>query len=141
MSEQLLRMGRETERRRAQLLGFDDTQLSELRSAFHHVDKWGTGVLGREGAKTIAGAMGMTGVKDEVLERYFHEVDEEMSGNLEFPAFMELIGKLKAHSSRDQEGASSPGRRSVAPAEVVRTASSKIRNVGDSPRRRSTHGG
>ncbi|TRY79379.1 hypothetical protein TCAL_09821 [Tigriopus californicus] len=81
--------------------GLEEEQVRTLKRTFDQFDSDKSGAISVEMVNTILKMMGMH-VSSRALEDIIHEIDEDESGCLEFPEFIQLAAKFLIEEDEEQ---------------------------------------
>merc|ERR1712045_793422 len=81
--------------------GLDDEQVKNLKRTFDQFDSNKVGALSIGTVETILKMMGMH-VSSKDLEEIIEEIDEDQSGELEFPEFIQLAAKFLIEEDEEE---------------------------------------
>ena len=82
-------------------IDFDDKERRELRKYFDALDADRGGSIGTDELEDPLIGLGLVQSREEVLD-LIKDVDEDGSGNIEFPEFLQIMSNIKNKSADEQ---------------------------------------
>ena len=83
------------------MLDFQDSEIKKLRECFNSLDDDGSGSIGIEELEDPLIGLGFCETRDEVKEIVM-DVDEDQSGQIEFPEFLSIINNSDSNEKRQK---------------------------------------